>query len=95
MASEELLLSSIDYKVKKLIEISEMLMTENKRLKEENIEAKKKINELKIEIEKNNEEIFKFTLANTFEINFGVEEGKKRIDSLIDEIDRCITTISK
>ncbi len=56
---------------------------------------KKKIEELYIKIENNQKEIFKFTLANTLEIELGVEEGRKRIDSLIDEINRCIEVLSE
>ncbi len=93
MATEEIIIAGIEYKVRKLIEINNFLKKENERLREENDISTNKIEELNIKIEESQKEIFKFTLANTLEIEFGVEEGRKRIDSLIEEIDRCIEVL--
>lgn len=93
MATEEIIIAGIEYKVRKLIEVNNFLKKENERLKEESNNSTKKIEELNIKIEESQKEIFKFTLANTLEIEFGVEEGSKKIDSLIEEIDRCIEVL--
>ena len=95
MATEETIITGIEYKVKKLIEVNKILSDENKRLTKDNSEAVIKIDELKELIEEHKKEIFKFTLANTLEIDKGVEEGRSRLDSLIDEIDRCIEQLSE
>jgi len=95
MANEKILITGIEYKVRKLIEISDILKKENSRLEAEAEVSSKKIKELYKIIENNQKELFKFTLANTLEIEFGVEEGRKRIDSLIEEIDRCIEVLSE
>ncbi|MBC8321109.1 MAG: hypothetical protein H8E34_10330 [Bacteroidetes bacterium] len=95
MANEKILIAGIEYKVRKLIEINELLKKENNRLISETEVQEKKNEELNKKIEENQKEIFKFTLANTLEIEFGVEEGRKRIDSLIEEIDRCIEVLSE
>ncbi len=95
MDNEEILIAGIEYKVKKLIEINNLLTKENNRLLNENKVAAEKIEMLNEKIEINQKEIFKFTLANTLEIEFGVEEGSKRIDSLIEEIDKCIEVLSE
>jgi len=95
MTNEKILIAGIEYKVRKLIEINNLLSNENAQLKAENIDSKKKNEELLEKIEINQKEIFKFTLANTLEIEFGVDEGRKRIDSLIEEIDRCIEVLSE
>lgn len=95
MSNEKILITGIEYKVRKLIEINELLKKENIQLAEESKVSSKKIEELNRKIEDNQKEIFKFTLANTLEIELGVEEGKKRIDSLIDEINRCIEVLSE
>jgi len=87
MTNEKILIAGIEYKVRKLLEINNLLNKENAQLKAENIVFKKKEEELLEKIEINQKEIFKFTLANTLEIEFGVDEGRKRIDSLIEEID--------
>ncbi len=95
MTNEKILIAGIEYKVRKLIEINNLLIEENIQLKAENRISKQKNEELLEKIEINQKEIFKFTLANTLEIEFGVEEGRKRIDSLIEEIDRCIEVLSE
>ncbi len=95
MANEKILIAGIEYKVRKLIEINNILRKENSRLGAETEVSSKKIKELYKIIEDNQKELFKFTLANTLEIEFGVEEGRKRIDSLIAEIDKCIEVLSE
>jgi hypothetical protein len=95
MANEKILITGIEYKVRKLIESNELLKKENSRLELEVEVSSKKIEELYINIDNNQKELFKFTLANTLEIEFGVEEGRKRVDSLIEEIDRCIEVLSE
>ncbi|MDG1901055.1 MAG: hypothetical protein P8I80_02395 [Bacteroidales bacterium] len=95
MATEEILIAGIESKVKKLIEINNFLTNENQRLLVENEVSAKKIEDLNKKIEENQKEIFKFTLANTLETEFGVEEGSKRIDSLIDEINKCIEMLGE
>ncbi len=95
MATEEILIAGIEYKVRKIIDVNNFLTKENDRLFSENDVLAKKIKELNNKIEENQKELFKFTLANTIEIEFGVEEGSKRIDSLIDEIDRCIEVLGE
>ncbi len=95
MTNEKILIAGIEYKVRKLIEINTLLADENMRLLAEDEILKKKNEELLKKIEDNQKEIFKFTLANTLEIEFGVDEGRKRINSLIDEIDRCIEVLSE
>ncbi len=95
MATEETLIAGIEYKVKKLLEVNTFLTKENERLLQENNEAAVRIDELKKIIEENKKEIFKFTLANTLEIDKGVEEGSSKLNSLIDEIDRCIEQLSE
>lgn len=95
MANEKILIAGIEYKVRKLIEINDFLKKENDRLEAEMDVSVKKIDELNKNIENNQKELFTFTLANTLEIEFGVEEGRKRIDSLIGEIDRCIEVLSE
>lgn len=95
MATEETIIAGIDYKIKKLIEINNFLKNENSKLKQEKAENLAKIENLLLINEENQKELFKFTLANTLEIEIGVEEGRKRIDSLIEEIDRCIEILDK
>jgi len=95
MANEQILISGIEYKVRKLIDDNVQLKSENESLQEKLLEVTDKINNLTKELETNKNELFKYTLANTLEIEFGVEEGKKKIDNLIKEIDMCIEVLSR
>jgi hypothetical protein len=94
MANEQILISGIEYKVRKLIDDNHRLKSENTSLQEKLVLITEKVNNLTKELETNKNELFKYTLANTLEIEYGVEEGKKKIDSLIKEIDMCIEVLS-
>ena len=94
MANEQILISGIEYKVRKLIDDNHRLKSENTSLQEKLVLITEKVNNLTKELETNKNELFKYTLANTLEIEYGVEEGKKKIDSLIKEIDLCIEVLS-
>ncbi len=95
MANEQILISGIEYKVRKLIEDNAQLKSENLAIKEKISILTEKADNLTKELETNKNELFKYTLANTLEIEFGVEEGKEKIDSLIKEIDMCIEVLSR
>ena len=95
MANEQTLISGIEYKIRKLIEDNAQLKSENLTLKEKLSGFTEEVDNLTKELETNKNELFKYTLANTLEIEFGVEEGKKKIDSLIKEIDMCIEVLSR
>jgi regulator of replication initiation timing len=94
MANEQILISGIEYKVRKLIEDNSRLKSENGSLQDKLELITEKVNNLTKELETNKNELFKYTLANTLEIEYGVEEGKKKIDNLIKEIDMCIEVLS-
>jgi cell division septum initiation protein DivIVA len=94
MASEELLISGIEYKIRKLITLNEALTDENKSLKQEVNFLKNKIEELTESLQKAENRIVKLSLANTLEYNIGVEKGKDKLEELIEEIDRCIDVLS-
>jgi predicted nuclease with TOPRIM domain len=95
MANEKVLISGIEYKVRKLIEKHELLSAENKQLKEEVTHLKNEIVTLRELLDKKNNEFLTLTLANAFENKFGVEKGIQIIDTLVEEIDRSMDVISK
>jgi len=95
MANEQLLISSIEQNVKRIIE-------ENRKLKDENLKLHQHIEALsgdieglKNEIEIKRNDLFKITLANTLKTANSVEDSKEKIDELIGEIDRCIEVLSE
>ncbi len=95
MANEKVLISGIEYKVRKLIEQYRLLLAENKQLKDEASTMKRELDALQELLNKKNNEFLKLTLANAFENKFGVEKGIQIIDVLLEEIDRSVDVISK
>jgi phage shock protein A len=95
MANEQLLISAIEYKIRKLIEVNKAVINENKILKQQVSKLNEKVNELTGSLQEAKENIVKLTLANTLEYNFGVEKGKEKLEGLIQEIDRCIDVLSE
>jgi hypothetical protein len=95
MANKELLISGIEYKVRKLIELNRLLNKENESLKQQAellIQEKK---QLQRALNDKENEIVKQSLAEALESKYGVEQGVKIIDELIKEIDRSIDVISE
>ncbi|RLD43533.1 MAG: hypothetical protein DRI89_04430 [Bacteroidetes bacterium] len=94
MANEQRLISGIEYKVRKLIELNDELRKENDELHNKVDALNSNVTALTKELEVKRNELFKNSLAQTIESELGVEEGKERLDNLIEEIDRCIEVMS-
>ena len=94
MANEQILISGIEYKVRKLIEQFEGLKKDNDDLHQHIDALENKVKALSLELEEKRNELFKISLADTLEIKYGVEESKTKIDDLIKEIDLCIEVLS-
>lgn len=94
MISEQTLVSGIEHKVRKLIENNLLLKQENIELKSllENVEKEKIFISEELDDKKN--KLFNYKLANTLEKELGVEEGKNKIDKLLEEIEQCIAVLS-
>jgi predicted RNase H-like nuclease (RuvC/YqgF family) len=95
MSDEQTLISGIEYKVRKLVEINSELKEENIKLHQNIDNLEEKLRLLSVDLNKKQNELFNISLANTLEKEFGVEESKKKIDSLLKEIDRCIEVLSE
>jgi chromosome segregation ATPase len=94
MADEQTLISGIQYKVRKLLELNSELKRENTKLHQNIDNLEEKLRLLSVDLNKKKNELFNISLANTLEKEFGVEESKKKIDSLLEEIDKCIEILS-
>jgi prefoldin subunit 5 len=95
MANEELLISGIEYKVRKLVENLQLLQAENEKLRKELQVREQMLSELRESLDIKNNEFLKLSLANALENKYGVEKGIQIIDQLIEEIDRSIDVISE
>jgi len=94
MANEQTLVSGIEYKIRKLIVISESLKKENKDLQQYINVLTGKVKTLTTELEDKRNKLFKNSLANALETKYGVEESKTKIDDLILEIEKSIEILS-
>ncbi len=94
MGREQILISGIEHKVRKLFEQNRFLKNENSELHQHINTLKDELEVLTIELEKKRNELLKISLAKTLEAEYGVEESKTKIDDLIKEIDRCIEVLS-
>jgi len=95
MANEQLIITGIEYKVKKIVESNTLLREENFQLRQELEKRENQLALLAEELESKKSELVKITLANTLEKEFGVEDSEKRLGDLIAEIDRCIEVLSE
>ena len=95
MANEEVLISGIGYKVRKILENNSKLYKENQELKQKVGEMEQLVKKLKENIDLKNNELFKLSIANTLENEIGVEEGIDKINSLLVDINRCIEVLSE
>ncbi len=94
MANEQLLISGIDYKIRKIIEINEALNEENKRLKQRVAELTEQVLQQSQHLQERDNRAIKLSLANALEYKIGVEKGKEKLDEFIEEIDKCINVLS-
>lgn len=94
MANEEKLISGIEIKIGKLLELIVQLKQENVNLQQHIKVLDNKVRTLTTELNIKRNELLNITLANTLTAEYGVEESKKKIDNLIGEIDKCIEVMS-
>jgi hypothetical protein len=76
------------------MELNSELKRENTKLHQNIDDLEEKLRLLSVDLNKKQNELFNISLANTLENEFGVEESKKKIDSLLEEIDKCIEILS-
>jgi predicted RNase H-like nuclease (RuvC/YqgF family) len=88
------LISGIEYKVRKLVNLQKENKSENELLLNQNTELKKNIEEQKKIINQLKEEFNKIKLAKSLESMKGSNDAKLKINELVREIDKCIELLS-
>jgi len=88
------LISGIEYKVRKLVNLQKENRSENELLLNQNTELKKNIEEQKKIINQLKEEFNKIKLAKSLESMKGSNDAKLKINELVREIDKCIELLS-
>lgn len=88
------LISGIEYKVRKLVNLQKENKSENELLLNQNTELKNNIEEQKKIINQLKEEFNKIKLAKSLESMQGSNDAKLKINELVREIDKCIELLS-
>jgi len=94
MKELSILVSGIEYKVKKLINQNNQKETEETNLINENNNLNKIIEQQKTQIGELKEKLRNLKIAKSLEFNNGSVNAKNRINELVREIDRCIEFIN-
>ena len=94
MSNEAYRISGISYKVRKLIELKNNLLDENKRINHELEKARVLIEQLQNELENKRIKLVEISLASALNDRKGVENSIEFIDRLVDEIDKGIDVLS-
>ena len=94
MSNEKLLISAIEYKTRKLIEINKKLSEENKQIKQKLEKANVLIEQLKNELKHKQNKLVEISLANALTNKNGVEKSIEVIDRLVEELDKGIDVLS-
>lgn len=95
MADTSVILSGIEFKIRKLIEENVRLAKTVNDLKFEFERLKLQYDELNVKNLELTENLNKKTIADSFSSEQEIEEGRKRIQALMQEIEQCIALINK
>ncbi len=95
MADTSILVSGIEYKIRKLIDSNIQLKSETERLTTENKLLNDKLKELEDIRSQLTQQINKHIIANSLNGEKEIKEGRKLIGDLVREIDQCIARLSK
>jgi hypothetical protein len=91
----KLLLSGVEYKLRKLINTNKRLDEENKILNDKNKEYEQIIEEQKKIIKELEEKIKVLKIAKSLEGSSNTFEQKDKINEMLREIDKCIGLLNK
>lgn len=95
MTETSVLISGIEFKIRKLIESNEKLMFQNEELLRENGELRKENDELLSANNELTENLNKKIIVNALGNEKEIEEGRRLIKALVKEIDQCVAILNK
>lgn len=94
MADLSIIVSEIELKLRKLIDEKNQLAVENKRLAEANKALDEENLALRCSAGELQDKINKSTIVNALDNEGELEEGRKLIQELVREIDRCVSILN-
>ena len=95
MAEMSIILSEIEVKVRKLIDVKNQLIEENRRLTSENKALREENEAFAKTSQELHDKLNKTTIVNALGNNEEeIKEGRKLIKELIKEIDQCVSILN-
>jgi len=94
MADLSIIVSDIEVKLRKMLDVKAQLAVENKRLTEENEALQRENLALRQSAGELKDKINKITIVNALDNEGELEEGRKLIKELVKEIDRCVSILN-
>ena len=95
MAATSIILSEIEVKLRKLIDVKQQLKEENRRLASENQRLREQNEALVQTSQELQDKLNKNTIVNALGNNEEeIKEGRKLIKELIKEIDQCVSILN-
>jgi hypothetical protein len=95
MTDTSVLVAGIEYKVRKLIEMNQKLQAANQELTKINVEYKLEIEKLTDKYQQITENLNHKIITNTLGSGKEVDESRKIIQALVQEVDLCIALLNK
>lgn len=95
MAETSVLISGIEYKIQKLMAHNKQLIARVGDLESENEALQAELAELRESQVKLTDQLNKRVIVNTLESEMELEEGRKLIKALVQEIDQCVAMLNK
>jgi chromosome segregation ATPase len=95
MSDLEVLVSGIEYKVRKLTGLLERSETENKQLLKEQAELQEALQLQRQQIHQLEEKVVQLHMANALTSKHEVASVKQKINLMVREIDRCLALLNK
>ena len=94
MADLSIIVSEIEVKLRKMLDERNQLAVENKRLADQNEALDKENLALRRSAAELQDKINKSTIVNALDNEGELEEGRKLIQELVREIDRCVSILN-
>ena len=94
MADLSIIVSEIEVKLRKMIDVKNQLAIENKRLAEENEALTNENVMLRRSTEELKDKLNKSIIVNALDNEEEIEQGRKLIKELVGEIDKCVSILN-
>lgn len=94
MADLSIIVSEIEVKLRKMIDVKNQLAIENKRLEAENAALTDENVMLRKSTEELKDKLNKSIIVNALDNEEEIEQGRKLIKELVKEIDKCVSILN-